>query len=303
MTDEHDNDAPKSAEEEQVPQCGQRLAEARLAQNVSINDIAKELHISEDKVEALERNDFEPLDAAVFTKGYIRKYAQLVGLDEAELLAEYRTLASASSIEPVLKARPRPRREMSPGPWIAVIVVIIIAATAYWWFTERPFGNTTALPAVPDATEPEALEQDLRGLPDIVDTAGTDTPGLAAGDEPSADDPGESVAEDSAVDALAVASPVNDEPPVDEQPLDDGQLTMRLTFSGDCWTEISDGSGRRLFFGLGTAGRTVELSGEAPFNALFGNAANVRLEVNGDRYAIKDSERRGRTARLTVDGS
>ncbi|MBT8087375.1 MAG: DUF4115 domain-containing protein [Gammaproteobacteria bacterium] len=302
MTDEHDNDAPQPAAEEQAPQCGERLAKTRIAQDVAIVDIAKELHISEDKVEALERNDFEPLGAAVFAKGYIRKYAQLVGLDEAELLAEYETLASASSIEPILKARPRPRREMSPGPWIAVIVVIIIAATAYWWFTERPLGNATSLPAVPAESEPEALGMDVSVPPDVVDSGNIDTPDLAEDTEQSLDTPGDTAAAESA-DAAVVESQVDEQPPVVEQPVDDGQLSMLLTFSGDCWTEISDGNGRRLFFGLGTAGRTVELSGEAPFNALFGNAANVRIDVNGVRYAIKDSERRGRTARMTVGGS
>lgn len=294
MTDEHDNDSPQPAAEKQAPQCGEKLAEARIAQHVSVLDVAKELHISEEKVEALEKNDFEMLGAAVFVKGYIRKYAQLLRLAEAELLAEYETLASATSLEPVLKARPRPRREMSPGPWIAVIVAIIVAATAFWWFTERPFGISTELPVAPEEAQPEPLQQGAGESRDGFDSNGADAEmGLAEDSAPPAEDP---------VDAAA-ASQIDDDPQIAEEPVEDGQLRMLLSFSGDCWTEISDGSGRRLFFGLGSAGRTVELSGEAPFNALFGNAANVRLEVNGVPYAIKDSERRGRTARLTVSGS
>jgi len=78
---------------------------------------------------------------------------------------------------------------------------------------------------------------------------------------------------------------------------------MLLTYTGDCWTEISDAGGRRLFFGLGKDGRTVELSGEAPFNVLFGNADNVLIRVNGSERAITAEERRGRTARLTIAGS
>jgi cytoskeleton protein RodZ len=85
--------------------------------------------------------------------------------------------------------------------------------------------------------------------------------------------------------------------------LGDGQMRVMLTYSGDCWTEITDASGRRLFFDLGTDGRTVELSGEAPFNVLFGNAENVRIRVNGADRAITAAERRGRTARLTIAGS
>jgi cytoskeleton protein RodZ len=296
MTDEQDNDAQPSGDEAPLgPQCGERLAEARLAQDISVLDVAKELHIGEDKVTALEQNAFENLGAAVFAKGYIRKYSQLVGLDEKELLAEYEQLASASSVVPVLKARPRPRREMSPGPWIAVIVVIILAATAYWWFTERPFGSEVALPGLPAATDPELLDSGVSETLDRLDDEADVVDIAAEQSEPATD----------AVDTTTgdnIGSTASSEPQPAVEPADDGKLRMLLTFSGDCWTEISDGNGRRLFFGLGSDGRTVELSGEAPFNALFGNAENVRIEVNGDEYVIQDSERRGRTARLTITG-
>jgi len=253
--------------------------------------VSKDLHIGEDTVAALEQNAFEALGAPVFAKGYIRKYSQLVGLDEGELLAEYEELASAAHVEPVLKARPRPRREMSPGPWIAVIVVIILAATAYWWFTERPFTSDAGTPVSPIPAEPEASQSDSSEAFGVA-ADNTDVVAVDASQEEPADD--------TTVDPAGEPSAPESQPVA--EPPDDGKLRVLLSFSGDCWTEISDGNGRRLFFGLGSDGRTVELSGEAPFNALFGNAANVRIEVNGAEYAIKDSERRGRTARMTITG-
>ena len=48
----------------------------------AVVEVAKELHFDEPKVRALERNDFEVLGAPVFAKGHLRKYAQLVGVDE-----------------------------------------------------------------------------------------------------------------------------------------------------------------------------------------------------------------------------
>jgi cytoskeleton protein RodZ len=123
----------------------------------------------------------------------------------------------------------------------------------------------------------------------------------------------EEAANDDA-DALATGRPAEQaepvaepEPePVQEQPapvIAEGQLHMLVTYSGDCWTEISDASGRRLFFALGQDGRTVELSGEAPFNVLFGDADNVSLRVNGEAFEIPPAARRGRTARLTIAGN
>ena len=47
---------------------GERLARARREKQISIDEIAKELHIYYYKVRALERNDFEVLGAPVFAK-------------------------------------------------------------------------------------------------------------------------------------------------------------------------------------------------------------------------------------------
>ncbi len=42
--------------------------------------MAKELHLDEPKVQALEENQFDVLGAPVFAKGHLRKYAELVGV-------------------------------------------------------------------------------------------------------------------------------------------------------------------------------------------------------------------------------
>ncbi len=264
----------ESSDEPQGPLCGERLAEARRAQQITVLEIAKELHLDEPKVRALERNEFEMLGAAVFAKGHMRKYAQLVQVDEGDVLADYYQLTRSSTIPPVVSARPRPRREMSPGPWIAVIVAVIIAATAYYWFTSRP--------ASVETPQQDLLPQETTPLPER---------------DPALDIIDDSAAPESAVDEapaeIAAPAPV----------VDDGQMRMQLTYSGDCWTEITDANGRRLFFDMGTSGRTVELSGEAPFNVLFGNVDNVSVQVNGADYAISATERRGLIARLTISGT
>jgi len=278
MSDADDTKEKTPSESEpQGPLGGERLAEARREQQISVLEIAKELHLDEPKVRALERNEFDVLGAPVFAKGHLRKYAQLVDVDEADVLTEYYQLTRAASIPPVVSSRPRPRREMSPGPWIAVIVVIIIVATAYWWFTTRPVSV--------EAPQPELTPEDTTPVPEQEAVA------IEVDDSAVLESPPEESAPAEEVEAPPAPLP------------EDGRLRMLVTYSGDCWTEISDANGRRLFFDLGTDGRTVELSGEAPFNALFGNADNVSLQVNGSEYLIPAEGRRGRTARLTISGN
>jgi len=280
-----------SGEEPQGPVGGERLATARREQQISVLEIAKELHLDEPKVRALERNEFDVIGAPVFAKGHLRKYAQLVGVDEGDVMADYYQLNRATGMPPLVAGRRRPRREMSPGPWIAVVVVLIVVATAYWWFTYAPAVVEEApvdLITEPEIPAPEAApEQEAEQM--AADVGEDDSAIL-----------------DSMGDVTEEANVELAEEPAEETEspeLGDGQMRILLTYGGDCWTEITDADGRRLFFDLGTDGRTVELSGAAPFNVLFGNAENVRIRVNGSDRAIGAAERRGRTARLTLNGS
>ena len=83
----------------------------------------------------------------------------------------------------------------------------------------------------------------------------------------------------------------------------ENDVRLSVTFLGDCWTEITDASGRRLFFQLGRSGRTVNVSGPGPLSVLFGDVDNVDMRVNGEDFTIPAANRRGRTARLTISGS
>ncbi len=279
MTDENNNIDEAADGGSDEPVAGERLAKARREQQIPVIEIAKELHLDEYKVRALECNDFDVIGAPVFAKGHLRKYAQLVKVDEADVMADYYRLDRSAGAPPVITTRRRPRQVMAIGPWVAVIVVILVAATAYWWFAVRE-----------PATERPAVGQ-LAPLPqDEVDTAVDDSVVDDAAEE-TVDEPETIEVSTPDPEPVVISSPVNNE------------TRISITYLGDCWTEISDAGGRRLFFELGKEGRTVNLSGEAPFNVLFGDVANVSIELDGERFEIQAADRRGRTARLTINGS
>jgi cytoskeletal protein RodZ len=79
------------------------------------------------------------------------------------------------------------------------------------------------------------------------------------------------------------------------------QVNIELTYSGDCWTEVSDASGRRLFYDLGTAGRVVSIGGDAPLRLVLGDRNNVSITVEGRDYPMPNSPRGARLARLTIN--
>lgn len=276
MSKEQDKSAEDKADvEAQGPRGGERLAEARREQQISVLEVAKELHLDEAKVRALERNEFDVLGAPVFAKGHLRKYAQLVGVDADDVFADYYQMTRSESMPPVVAAsRSRVRHEASPGPWVAAIVVIIVAAVTYWWYVVQ---SETQVAPVRGSDNTAAPEQTADTPPTVAQPVVASSPVVE--DEPA---------------------PVASAPQPEAAPLVAGETRVSLSFSGDCWTEISDATGRRLFFDMGRSGRTVELTGRAPFAVLFGNAENVAVRINGNDYPISPSNPGSRTARLTI---
>lgn len=277
MSEEQENTDEESAETEaSEPRCGERLAEARRDQQITVLEVAKELHLDELKVRALERNEFDVLGAPVFAKGHLRKYSQLVGVDEADVFADYYAMTRADGMPPIVSRRKKVRHEMSPVPWLAVAAVLLVAAAAYWWFVVRVPSNISTAPPPSEPVLPEpAQDEDVDSTTDSV--------------------PQEELPEAEPAVATEPAEPVANDVDVSTD-----QLRVALSFSGDCWTEVSDADGRQLFFSMGKDGQSVELNGKAPITALFGNADNVDVLVNDSPYDLPAPNAADRTVRVAI---
>ncbi len=69
---------------------GERLQSARRAQMISVEDVAQELRLSTDAVNALEAGEIEIFSAHAHAVGHLRCYCKLLGINPEELLADYR---------------------------------------------------------------------------------------------------------------------------------------------------------------------------------------------------------------------
>jgi cytoskeleton protein RodZ len=290
-------EAPVKSAEADGPLAGERLAAARREQQITVLEVAKELHLDEPKVRALEQNEFDILGAPVFAKGHLRKYASLVGVDMDDVLQDYYKLNRSSGMPPVVGKVRKSARDFSSGPWIGVIVVIIIAAASYWWFAvaRAPVDLPDLQPANSDS---QTSDLSTTGVTDDgLEEVSVELPAPIV-EEPIV----EEVVTDDFVEVPTIALVQDQSTPVGRG-VESGVELVRvtMTFSGDCWTDISDANGRQLYFDLGRAGRTAEVSGEAPLSVLFGDAVNVSLRVNGADYPISPADLRGETARLTIN--
>jgi cytoskeleton protein RodZ len=294
MTDESTN-VPEEANA--GPVAGQRLANARLAREISIHDIAKELHLDEPKVRALEQNEFDSLGAPVFAKGYLRKYAELVGVPIDDVLADYHRFDRPTGVLPIIGTRAKRPRDISLGPWLAALLILaLLAGGAWFWWSgggERLLERRTPATAAPLAADDRAPQREAPGSP-------TSTQPEVEVQSPAAGDPQPAGPEPVVSGRAAGEPPAAEQAPAATSAVPSDQVELTLFFTGDCWSEVSDANGERLYFGLGTDGRTVSVSGTAPLHVLLGDSQYATVTVDGAEYPIPASARRGETARLTI---
>jgi len=249
---------------------GARLREGREALELSREEVALELHLSAAQIAHLEDEDFAHFPAPIFVSGYLRKYARLLGIPGEPLVEAF----EHSGIEPpslhadLTSGMPRPRR-INVEYWAGVLVGVgVIILLLVWFFTGEDGDNKVLPPAAAPAQE--TLPVPAMRSPARSQTKPRPVPAPPVAAMPRSELP-EAVVAPPAVEDAAAQAPV-------------AHQRLVLHFSADSWVEISDGSGRRLMFGLGKAGQTRVLDGSAPFSILLGYAPGVEIEYNGKPY-------------------
>ncbi len=111
---------------------GERLREAREAKGLSLEDVAGRTRIPVRHLVAIEREDWDALPAITYCVGFVRSYANTVGLDGAVLgrelrdsLGGFRTRAPAPEYyQPADPSRVPPRSLAIVAALVAIVLII-----------------------------------------------------------------------------------------------------------------------------------------------------------------------------------
>ncbi len=130
---------------------GARLRAARERAGWSVEQVAQRLRLSPSQIVALESGRREDLPPAAYVRGYLRSYAQLLGLDPQEFA---KARASDEGGPPPLPAAhaPVPPPRMRLGPVLyGLFLVAVVAAVVVWHAHEHrhavaPVPSQTAAP-------------------------------------------------------------------------------------------------------------------------------------------------------------
>lgn len=116
---------------------GAQLAAIREQHGYSAEYVASKLHLRVCMIERLEADDYQDMPEPVFIKGYLRAYANLVGVKSEPFLASFNRF-HASTKRGQERALWQTRRHTHQVEhitrWVTgAFAVIVVVAVAWWW--------------------------------------------------------------------------------------------------------------------------------------------------------------------------
>lgn len=307
---------------------GRRLREAREARRLTLEDVAAELRLGRQVVEALEHDDYSGLPPPAFVRGYLRSYAHLLDVPEGSVLEAYERLQGVVPVGEIPEFRAMRQVSSRDGRvrWVTYLVVAALVALPFvWWQTQGSFRFWETVSGGRDGTDsstPPAIEappakplastadspNEMVMVPDAGDLerefpvsemeaaaiGSMEAPELYGG---AAQDGN---AEDQVVETATTTESTADAGSLSDEPGSVGrsdELTIRA--SADSWVSVTDADGQRLIYRVLGAGSEKTLRGKAPFRVVLGNSRGVTVVLNGVTIDQSRYEREG-VARFEV---
>jgi cytoskeletal protein RodZ len=210
-------------------------------------------------LEALERSDLSRLPGGIFTRAFIRAYAQEVGLDSERMIQDFiaelppeSTIATPHSVAMEDGEKLESDRKAVATAVKLVLVSLPIAGFVLYYGTHR------ATPAAPARTAPVTSS-----------TPAGDTAASAVASPPAPDRP--APAADTTVATTPVLTPAPPQP---------AGLAMEIAPKGVCWVSVTV-DGEQAFSGLMHPGDTRRITARDEISLNVGDAGAFAYTLNG----------------------
>lgn len=270
--------SPLTGDSPEAARSGAVLRAARERLGWTLPEMAAGLRIGLAHLESLEDGRIGLLPGNAYAVGYVRGYANALGLDAEEMVRRFKAEAAEVARKTELTFPvPMPERGLPAGAMMLVGVVLCIAAYAGWY---RLSGDgrlpAETVPPIPERLAPLA-QQALPPPPIIVVARPADPAPVAPPAVIASADPAPAVAPispSSAAAAAVVREPAGQPPPA----ADKGRVVLRAI--ADAWIQVKDRGGAVL---LNRVLRTGE-SWPVPRQDLLmttGNAGGTEVLVDG----------------------
>jgi len=290
------------------PGFGQRLRAARQQRGITLQEISHTTKIPVAMLDALENDKPSRLPGGIFSRSFVRSFANAVGLDPEEALADFqRAFPDDSAPEERRVEEARPAADGRLWPLLLVIVGVIGAvALATAWYRgygpdlravwERIQGPPQATLTGPSQDRPSAQPAPSPGAA----TAATSTPpppATASAWPPVTPPPSDQAqpAGAAAAGKAAEAAPVK---VPGAPPAADGLVRLSIQPAGPCWVRVT-ADGTVKLSRLVVAGERVDFGAASRIQLEVGDAGAFAYSIDGrPGRSLGDS---GRVVRVTID--
>ncbi|WP_292991634.1 cytoskeleton protein RodZ [Pantoea sp.] len=245
----------------------------------------------------------------------------------------------SSKIEPMQSFSLGKRRKKRDG-WLMIftwlVVFVVVGLTGAWWWQNHkasqddlvpmtdqsssgsdngqsiPLGESSgdsAAPAAPDESNTTTSNNSATTAPASAAPAASAT-NNATPSQPDATSntvvsPSQAPVENSAAAPAATHSSTSPASPmpvgaaaVSEPAADPNAVVM--TFNADCWLEVSDATGKKLFSGIQRSGGKLSLAGTPPYRLKIGAPSAVQVQYQNQPVDLSRFIRNNQVARLTL---
>ncbi|MGH9326307.1 MAG: RodZ domain-containing protein [Terriglobia bacterium] len=287
---------------------GENLRREREMRSITLQEISETTKISVRFLEALEADEFSKLPGGIFTRSFIRAYANYIGLDPEQVMAEYELAAPRKEEDDFSRLgvnhSGKKKGRIPVLPWV---IAIVLLGGGYFTFryahrsAEEPitFANPTPAatgasagtsPASPNPSTPlSPSSAPAATAPNFsAEPAGNQNPSPAEGSQPtlprsdvkmaSATTTAAGVTPTSASSTLAALETQN--PAAPTAPAARGELVLQVAATQPSWVAVN-ADGKTVLERTLDPGDVRTLAAKTYFDVTTGNALGTVLTLNG----------------------
>ncbi|MDB9527064.1 DUF4115 domain-containing protein [Oscillatoria sp. CS-180] len=279
-----------SVQQEQLLNVGAYLQSVRKEKGKTVDEVANQIFIRPALVRAIEAGDWETLPEPVFVQGFIRRYAEHLGLNGREVSQQFEPtpvsvlpnpeLANSGSVEGIVKQQDRhglkvlskaepthngssftPVRASKTGNswgWLLGVVALGAITGLIALLTTR---NTPQQAASPETTEESVTPAEPEESSDLSAAEGTAPVEAGASD-------------------TTVAGTTEAEGAIANTPLTGSPITFAVNIEEDAWMRVT-ADGEEVYEGILTAGAKESWTADSELSVTAGNSGSVMYSFNG----------------------
>ena len=292
-----------------------RLQELRELKNMSVDEAATSLRLSQAQINALEAHNWGALPGTAYIKGFLRNYARLLNVDPEGYIAQYdsslqpldassiaspHSIASHNNVASIAPKKPNPlpslhesahqqKMQHSLYGLVALLIASTILFLLYW---ERNMW----MPRMTVILDPISgwFNSSLKNQP-----ASKPSPSPASPSEPVASS-ANSIASPTGVNTqakLPIEATLTEAtsnlsastPPAITKPAIDALRVISFQIEKPVWLEVRDSGNNIIYYGTKAANIKETIKGTAPLSVVIGAADALKMEVDGKSFDLKST--------------